>query len=200
MQADYPEVILASASGARASILAGAGVRFRQVPSLIDEAEEHKHFARGASAEELAASLARLKADKVLEAEPGAVVIGADQVLSLNGEVFQKPTSEAEARRQLLRLRGCSHELHAAVCVLTKGHVATFADKATLTMRPFSDEFLAWYLDMAGDAILTSVGAYHLEGLGIHLFSDVKGDYFTILGLPVLPVLAELRRLAILAG
>jgi septum formation protein len=200
MQADYPEIILASASGARAAILASAGVRFRQQPSTIDEVEEHRHFARGASAKELAATLARLKADNVLEMEPGAVVIGADQVLAMDGEVFQKPASEQEARAQLLRLRGKQHELHSAACVLRKDHAAIFSDVATLTMRDFSDDFLTWYLDMAGEAILTSVGAYHLEGLGIHLFSEVKGDYFTILGLPILPVLGELRRLTLLQG
>ncbi len=200
MQTDYPEIILASASGARAAILASAGVRFRQMPSMLDEKEERKHFASGISPTDVALTLARLKADQVLDREPGAVIIGADQVLALNGQIFQKPGSVEEARDQLKAFRGQTHELHSAACVLYKGNVAEFSDTARLTVRNFSDEFLDWYLEMAGEGVLTSVGAYHLEGLGILLFDDVSGDYFTILGLPVLPVLNELRRLAVLSG
>ncbi len=198
MQADYPEIILASASGARAAILAGAGVRFHQQPSMLDEAEEHKHFASGTPAPEVAKTLARLKANNVLEMEPGAVVIGADQVLSIGGEILQKPRSQDEARAQLQKLRGRTHVLHSAAVVLHKTEVSSLADSATLTMRDFSDEFLDWYLETAGEGVLTSVGAYHIEGLGIHLFSEVKGDYYTILGLPIVQVLDELRRLSVL--
>ncbi len=198
MQSDYPEIILASASPVRGALLAHAGVRFHQRPSMVDEAEEHKHFASSTAPVEVAMALARLKADNVLEMEPGAIVIGADQVLAVGDEVLQKPRSRDEAREQLLRLRGRSHQLHSAAVLLYKGHAASFSDTATLTVRDFSDAFLDWYLDTAGEGVLTSVGAYHIEGLGIHLFSEVKGDYFTILGLPIVPVLDELRRLSVL--
>lgn len=198
MQSDYPEIILASASGARAAILANAGVRFHQRPSTLDEAEEHKHFASGTPPIEIAKTLARLKANNVQEMEPGAVVIGADQVLSIGEEVLQKPRSTEEARRQLEKLRGRTHRLHAAVVVLYKTQVTALSDTATLSMRDFSDDFLEWYLETVGEGVLTSVGAYHVEGLGLHLFSEVRGDYFTILGLPILPVLDELRRLSVL--
>lgn len=198
MQSDYPEIILASASSARGAILAHAGVRFHQRPSMVDEAEEHKHFSRSIAPAEVAKALARLKADSVLEMEPGAIVIGADQVLAVGDELLQKPRSRDEARDQLLQLRGRTHQLHSAAVLLYKGHAASFTDTATLTVREFSDDFLDWYLETAGEGVLTSVGAYHIEGLGIHLFSEVKGDYFTILGLPIVPLLDELRRLSVL--
>jgi septum formation protein len=165
---------------------------------MVDEAEEHKHFASSTSPMDAAMALARLKADSVLEMEPGAIVIGADQVLSIGGEILQKPRSREEARQQLLKLRGQTHQLHSAAVLLYKDHAASFSDTATMKVRNFSDEFLDWYLETAGEGVLTSVGAYHIEGLGIHLFSEVKGDYFTILGLPILPVLEELRRLSVL--
>jgi septum formation protein len=198
MQSDYPEIILASESSARGVILAQAGIRFHQRPSMVDEAEEQKHFAGNATPMEVAKALARLKADSVLAMEPGAIVIGADQVLSIGNELLQKPRNWEEARHQLLKLRGRTHKLHSAVALLYNGRATTFCDTATMTVRHFSDEFLNWYLEMAGEGVLTSVGAYHIEGLGTQLFSEVKGDYFTILGLPILPVLEELRRLSVL--
>ncbi len=198
MQSDYPEIILASASPARGAILAHAGVRFHQRPSMVDEAEEQKHFAGNTSPAEVAKALARLKADSVLEMEPGAIVIGADQVLAIGDEILPKPQSRDVAREQLLRLRGRTHQLHSAAVLLYKDHAATIYDTAAMTLRHFSDEFLDWYLETAGEGVLTSVGAYHIEGLGIHLFSEVTGDYFTILGLPIVPVLDELRRLSVL--
>ncbi len=199
MQADYPEVILASASGARAAILASASIRFRQLPSTLNEEEEHKQFSRGTAPGEVALSLARLKAENVQVREPGAVIIGADQVLSAGSDIFQKPQSRNEARDQLQKLRGNTHKLHSSAVLLYKGHAACFSDTASLTMRHFSDPFLDWYLETAGEGVLTSVGAYHIEGLGIHLFSKIEGDYFTILGLPVMPVLEELRRLSVVS-
>jgi septum formation protein len=198
MQSDYPEIILASASPARGAILAHAGVRFQQRPSMVDEEEEHKHFARGSTPAEIAMALARLKADSVQGEEPGAIVIGADQVLAIGDEILQKPKSQEEARGQLIKLRGGAHQLHSAAVLLYKGHAAQFSDTATILVRDFSDEFLDWYLDTAGEGVLSSVGAYHIEGLGIHLFSEVKGDYFTILGMPIIPILDELRRLKVL--
>ncbi len=165
---------------------------------MVDEEEEHKHFARGSTPAEVAMGLARLKADNVQEMEPGAIVIGADQVLTIGDELLQKPKSQEEARQQLLKLRGRAHQLHSAAVLLYKGHAAQFYDTATIMVRDFSDEFLDWYLDAAGEGVLTSVGAYHIEGLGIHFVSEVKGDYFTILGMPIIPVLDELRRLKVL--
>ncbi|HZV21611.1 MAG TPA: Maf family protein [Hyphomicrobiales bacterium] len=198
MQSESPEIILASASGARAAILASAGVRFRQQPSMLDEIEEQKHLKPGTPPDEVARTLARLKADDVLKAEPNAIVIGADQVLAIGSEIVQKPKSQEQARAQLRKLRGRTHTLHCAAVIVHKGGAVTLSDAATLTMRNFSEGFLDWYLETAGEAVLTSVGAYHIEGLGIHLFSEVKGDYYTILGLPILPVLEELRRLSVL--
>lgn len=198
MQSDYPEIILASASAARAAILGNAGVRFHQQPSTLNEREEHRDLGASYSAETMALHLARRKADIVLEMEPGAVVIGADQVLVIDGELLQKPVNHAEARHQLMRLRGKPHQLHSAAVILHNGSAKEFVDVATLTMRDFSDAFLDWYMDSAGEGMLTSVGAYHFEGLGIHLFADIDGDYFTILGLPIVPILDELRRLKVL--
>jgi septum formation protein len=198
MQSDYPEIILASASGARAAVLASAGIRFHQQPSMLDESEEHTHFSNGTPPAKVATTLARLKAGKVHEMAPGAIVIGADQVLAIGDEIFQKPQSKEEARQQLLKLRGRTHVLHSAAVILHKSELVSFSDAATLTVRDFSDDFLDWYLETVGEGVLTSVGAYHIEGLGIHLFSDVKGDYYTILGLPIVPVLEELRRLSVL--
>ncbi|MGA7328813.1 MAG: nucleoside triphosphate pyrophosphatase [Rhodomicrobium sp.] len=196
MQADYPEVILASASGARAAILASAGIRFRQRPSTLDETKEHQNFPRGTPPAEVAQALAKLKAEDVLAMEPGAIIIGADQVLAIGGEILEKPKSQEEARAQLDKLRGRTHELHSAAAVLHKKRAVTIIDTATLRVRDFSEDFLDWYMETAGPGVLTSVGAYHVEGLGIHLFSEIKGDYFTILGLPILQVLDELRSLS----
>ncbi len=198
MQADFPEIVLASASSARAGILANAGLRFHQRASGLDETEQHARFGKTLSPPDLAMHLARQKADLVAAMEPNAIVIGADQVLALGTEVLQKPATPEDARAQLARLRGKVHQLHSAISILRDGQATGFCQSATLTMRDFSDEFLDWYLDTAGDGVLTSVGAYHLEGLGIHLFSKIEGDYFTVLGLPIEPVLAELRRVDVL--
>jgi septum formation protein len=198
MQADYPEVILASGSAARAAILGSVGIRFRQQLSTVVEDEARKQFSSGIPPGEVAMRLARLKAQAVFEKEPDAIVIGGDQVLAVGDEILHKPGNLVEAREQLQRLRGRAHELHTAAVVLSKSHTADIADTASLIMRDFSDKFIDCYLEMCGEGVLNSVGAYHIEGLGVHLFSEIKGDYFTILGLPVLPVLEELRRLSII--
>lgn len=178
-------------------MLANAGVAVHIRPAPIDEAA-----ARAAAASvrmpiapaELALQLAELKARTVAAANPGALVVGADQVLSLDGELFSKPGSAAAAADQLRRLRGATHRLDSAfACVRDDRLVARGADGAKLTVRAFSDEFLDAYIAAAGRRIVHCVGGYQLEGLGAQLFERIEGDYFTILGLPLLPLLAALR-------
>ena len=202
LQMRAPPLILASASKVRAAVLRGAGLEFRVQPAMVDEAE-FKTAARadGADATAVAAGLAALKATRLSHREPAALVIGADQMLSCDGDWLDKPPGLAEARGQLLRLRGRTHMLHCAACVARDGAVIwRRAETARLTMRDFSEEFLDVYLAAAGDAVCASVGAYQLEGLGAHLFARIDGDYFTILGLPLLPLLDFLRQHRLLAA
>ena len=150
---------------------------------------------------EVAAALARAKAEEVSRRQPEALVIGADQILELDGEIFAKPVDKPAAREQLLRLSGRTHELHSAVALALGGAVAwSETSTARLTVRPLGTVFLDHYLASAGERVLASVGGYELEGLGVHLFERVEGDYFTILGLPLLPLLAELRRRGAIAA
>ncbi|MER2606923.1 MAG: Maf family protein [Siculibacillus sp.] len=189
-------LVLASASRSRAALLAGAGLVFETVPSRVDErAVEEPLLAAGASPAAIALHLAEAKALDVAAARPDALVLGCDQTLGLGAERFVKPESPAAARVHLERLRDRTHELHSALVLAAGGavvwrHVST----AAMTMRAFSDPWLDDYLARAGDAVLASVGCYQLEGIGIGLFEAIDGDYFTILGLPLLPLLAELRR------
>jgi septum formation protein len=193
-------LVLASRSDIRGKILAAAGLRFEIRPSQIDErAIEAKADVTDAAA--VARLLARAKADKVAAALPGRIVLGADQTLARGAMRFGKPASRAEAAEQLRALRGRTHELHSALA-LVRDAEALFAcvSTARLTMRNFSDQFLNEYLDLAADAAMSSVGGYQLEGIGIHLFERVEGDYFTILGLPLLPLLAFLRQNKLIDG
>jgi nucleoside triphosphate pyrophosphatase len=193
-------LVLASRSDIRGKILAAAGLRFEIRPSQIDErAIEAKADVTDAAA--LARLLARAKADKVAAALPGRIVLGADQTLARGAMRFGKPANRAEAAEQLRALRGRTHELHSALA-LVRDAEALFAcvSTARLTMRNFSDQFLNEYLDLAADAAMSSVGGYQLEGIGIHLFERVEGDYFTILGLPLLPLLAFLRQNKLVDG
>src|SRR5215213_5447253 len=187
-------LVLASRSVARAALLTGAGIAIEVLPADIDErAVEAKAAAQDAGA--AAALLAREKARAVAALRPGRLVLGADQTLALGVSRFSKPADRAAAAEQLRALRGKSHELHSAVAVMRDGELLfEHTETARLTMRNFSDEFLQQYLDLADDAVTTSVGAYQLEKPGIQLFERVDGDYFTILGLPLLPLLAFLRR------
>ncbi len=188
-------LILASASASRAAILDGAGLAVERIPAAVDEAEVKNAFAaEGRSPADVALALAALKARRVAQRNPDALVIGADQMLVCDGTWFDKPVDRAAARDQLLMLRGRVHELLAAVCVV-QGETVIWEhlDRARMTVRPFGEAFLDWYLDRAGDRICQSVGAYQLEGLGSHLFARIEGDYFTILGLPLLPLLDFLR-------
>ena len=193
-------LVLASRSDIRGKILAAAGLRFEIRPSLIDERViEAKAGISDAAA--IARHLARAKADKVAAALPGRTVLGADQTLARGAMRLRKPANRAEAAEQLRTLRGRTHELHSALALVRDNEVLfACVSTARLTMRNFSDQFLNEYLDLAGEAALSSVGAYQLEGIGIHLFEQVDGDYFTILGLPLLPLLAFLRQNKLIDG
>jgi nucleoside triphosphate pyrophosphatase len=193
-------LVLASKSDVRGKILAAAGLRFEIRPSQIDErAVEAKAGVADAAA--AARLLARAKADAVAASLPGRLVLGADQTLARGDKRFSKPADRAAAAEQLRSLRGRTHELHSALAMVRDGE-ALFDCVATarLAMRDFSDRFLDDYLDMAGRAATQSVGGYQLEGIGIHLFERVEGDYFTILGLPLLPLLAFLRKSGLVDG
>jgi septum formation protein len=156
--------------------------------------------AAGAPPQEIARRLAAEKAFAVSRRRPGRVVVGADQVLELDGEVLHKPTDRAAAGRQIARLSGRTHALHTAFAVALDGAIRHEGlDSARLTMRPLDAAAVERYLDFAGNAVTQSVGGYQLEGAGIHLFERVEGDHSTILGLPLLPLLAALRGMGLLA-
>jgi len=192
-------VILASQSRARQMLLGNAGINFEAVPADIDERAVQKNSGL-TSPGEIAGLLAGEKALFVSAKNPGRHVIGADQTLALGDRLFSKPSGRAQAAEQLRLLAGNSHALHSAVAVARDGKIV-FADVsiAKMSMRPLSDSEISAYLDAAGAAVTTSVGAYQLEGLGVHLFERIEGDHFTILGLPLLPLLKFLRRERLLA-
>ena len=183
-------------------MLRAVGLTFEAVPSDVDEAALRANWRAetpNISPNSVALGLARAKAEEVSRRYPDAVVIGGDQVLALGTETVSKAQSIAEARTTLLKLRGCEHQLHSAVALAAGGHAEwTASDTAALTMRAFSDAFLDTYLVTAGDALTTSAGAYRIEELGLQLFERVEGDHFTILGLPLLALLAELRHRGVL--
>jgi septum formation protein len=187
-------LILASASPSRRQLLTNAGLDFTIEPSGVDEDEIKLSLtAERASAQDVAETLAELKACHVSKRHPLALVIGCDSTLACEGRLFDKPPTLAAARRQLRDLSGRTHELCSSVVVARGGaRLWHHNERARLTMRPFDDTFLDAYLERAGEGITGSVGAYHLEGAGAHLFSRIDGDYFTILGLPLLPLLAFL--------
>ena len=200
LQHSARQIVLASASRARREILAAAGVPFTVEPADVDEPALRAKLKAGTPPTEVAEILARAKAEDVGRRHRDSVVIGADQVLAFGDEVLTKPGDEAGARVTLTKLRGRTHELHSAVALAEDGQVTwTHTGTARLTMRNFSDEFLEEYLVRAGDQIGGSVGAYELEGPGVQLFERIEGDYFTILGLPLLAVLAELRSRGVIA-
>jgi septum formation protein len=186
-------LILASQSRARQALLTNAGIGFEAVTAEIDERAVQQ--ASGLSAPGAIASLlAREKALSVSARQPGKFVIGADQTLALGERLFSKPAGRAQAAEQLRTLAGRSHELHSAVAVARDGKILFEAVAiAGMTMRRLGEAEIDVYLDEAGDAVTSSVGAYQLEGLGVHLFERIEGDHFTILGLPLLPLLAFLR-------
>jgi septum formation protein len=187
-----PSLILASASPSRRQLLASAGLVFAIEPPGVDEQEVKRSLATAAP-QDLAETLAEMKAVRVSGKHPEAMVVGADSTLACKGRMFDKPPTMEAARKQLLTLRGQTHELFSSVVVARGGsRLWHWNERARLTMRSFNEGFLDTYLSRAGEAVLASVGAYQLEGLGAHLFTRVDGDYFTILGLPLLPLLSFL--------
>ncbi len=195
-------IILASGSPYRRKLLEGAGLDFTVVkPELDERAVEAPLAGTGATPEDVAMVLAEAKATVVSQARPDALVIGSDQTLSLGEELFHKPVDMEGARRHLLKLSGRTHHLNSAVVLARNGeavwrHVAV----ARMTMRPLEPGFVGRHLAAVGDVALTSVGAYQVEGQGIQLFETIDGDYFTIVGLPLLPLLAALRELGAIDG
>jgi septum formation protein len=188
----YP-LILASQSRTRQALLTNAGISLEAVPADIDERELQQNSGLSAPGE-IAALLARRKAVSVSLQQPGRFVVGVDQTLARGARLFAKPAGRAQAAEQLRALAGGSHELHSAVAVVHDGKILFEAvNIARMTMRQLGEREIDAYLDAAGEAVTTSVGAYQLEGLGVHLFERIEGDHFTILGLPLLPLLAFLR-------
>jgi septum formation protein len=186
-------IILASTSKIREKILSSAGIRFSVLNSELDE-EKAKSTLTKLPPRKISLELARLKSEKISGLHPNAIIIGADQVLGFEGRIFSKPVSRADAERQLTALRNATHTLYSAVsCALEGVEVWNHCSEARLTMRNFTPEFLASYLDGKPETYLTSVGGYKLEEAGIQLFEKIDGDYFTILGLPILPLLKFLR-------
>ena len=203
LQAGRPPLILASTSKSRARILEAAGLAFIVEPPGLDESVMRQAVSGEGSLNphDVAEVLARAKAEAVSDLARKAYVIGGDQVLARGKTIFSKPDSMEAARRQLLDLSGKAHTLHTTVAVATNGETI-WADTtiATLTMRKLSPEFIGRYLAAAGEEVLSSVGTYQLESLGAQLFEKIDGDYFSILGLPLIPLLDTLRREGVIEG
>ncbi len=194
-------LVLASTSAIRRSVLSAAGLAFTSVsPGVDEEAVKAERLSAGDGPAAVAEQLAAIKAQKVSR-ETGGLVIGADQTLDLDGTLFDKVADAPAARERLLALRGRTHQLHAAVALAERGAVI-WRERVSprLTMRAFSDGFLDAYLDRNGEAALSSVGCYHLEGEGVQLFERIEGDYFAILGLPLLGLLSVLRTRGVVAA
>ncbi len=193
----HEQLVLASASQIRKQLLEAAGLTFITEPANVDE-DAIKQAVRGDDSTlrpaDIAQLLAQTKASVVSESHPDALVIGSDQILVLEDQLISKPATKDKALDQLIELRGKTHELISAVAVVCRGETLwSYEDVARLSMRDVSSSFLGVYLAEMGDEVTKSVGAYQLEGLGIHLFEKIEGDYFTILGLPLLPLLTFLR-------
>jgi len=192
-------LVLASQSKVRRSLLEAAGIPVEARPAHLDERAIEARVVGGPG--DVALTLAREKARTVAAMSDRGIVVGCDQTLALGGQRFSKPADRAAARDQLLTMRGKVHELHSGVAVVRNGSV-TFRHVAVarLMMRAFSEAFLEAYLDAAGADVIASVGAYQLERTGVHLFDKIEGDHFTILGLPLLPLLEHLRETGALAA
>jgi septum formation protein len=203
LQAGRPSLILASSSKSRAQMLEAAGLAFIVEPPGLDESTMRQAISGEGplTPHDVAEVLARAKAEAVSDLAPKAYVIGADQTLAFGKTMMSKPDSMEAARRQLLDLSGKTHTLHTAVAVATNGEtIWAETTVATLTMRKLSPEFIGRYLAAAGEEVLGSVGAYQLESLGVQLFDKIDGDYFSILGLPLIPLLDTLRREGVIEG
>ncbi|TPJ25629.1 Maf-like protein [Mesorhizobium sp. B2-7-2] len=196
------KIILASGSPFRKAMLASAGLDIEAVPANVDErALEAPLKDSGVSPEDVASILAEAKATEVSERKPGALVLGCDQTLSLGDEIFHKPADMEGARRHLLALSGKTHQLNSAAVLCRDGEVLwRHVGVASLTMRELDPGFIGRHLARVGAKALSSVGAYQIEGEGIQLFEKIEGDYFTIVGLPLLPLLKELRALGAIDG
>jgi septum formation protein len=203
LQAGRPPLILASSSKTRARLLEAAGLAFIVEPPGLDESVMRQAVsgAQSLAPHDVAEVLARAKAEAVSDFAPKAYVIGADQVLAFGDLIISKPETMEAARRQLLDLSGKTHTLHTAVAVATNGEtIWAETTMATLTMRRLSPEFIGRYLAAAGEEVLSSVGAYQIESLGVELFDKIDGDYFSILGLPLVPLLDTLRGEGVIEG
>jgi septum formation protein len=196
------KLILASGSPFRKTLLENAGIAFEAVPANVDErALEAPLRNSGVTPEDVALVLAEAKADEVSNRHPRALVLGCDQTLSLEDEVLHKPADMEAARRQLLRMSGKAHHLNSALVLMRGGETLwRHVSVATLTMRALDPAFVGRYLAHVGTKALSSIGAYQIEGEGIQLFEKIEGDYFTIVGVPLLPLLAELRRMGAIDG
>jgi septum formation protein len=187
-------LLLASASPFRRKLLEAAGVPFHVVPAAVDEAAVKRGLLSKVGPDGVAEALAAAKAEAVSRENPSSLVIGSDQVVALGDSLIDKPVDLGDARAQLRRLRGKTHRLVTAVALAEEGRVTwSTLDTASLTMRSFTDRFLEWYLAECGDGLCRIAGAYEIEGRGIQLFERVEGDHSTIVGLPLVPLLAELR-------
>lgn len=195
-------LVLASTSPFRQAILKSAGLTFTAQGADIDErAAEKPLLETGADAEDIASLLAEAKALDVSARSPGALVIGADQTMSMGGEIFHKVTNFDEARRRLLAMAGKTHQLNSALCLVRDGQtVWRHMSVVNMTMRAFSPAFVGRYLAQTGDKVFQSVGVYQIEDIGIQLIERMDGDYFSIIGLPLLPLLQELRNLDAIDG
>ncbi|WP_064708163.1 Maf-like protein [Rhizobium bangladeshense] len=197
-----PKLILASSSPFRRMLMENAGLSFEAHPAKIDErAVEAPLEKAGAKPDMVASILAKAKAQDVSVRFPESLVIGSDQTMSLGDRVFHKPKDMADAANHLHALSGTTHRLNSAIAIVRDGVVLwEHLGHAELTMRPLTEDFIARHLARVGERALSSVGAYQLEGEGVQLFEKIEGDYFTILGLPMLPLLGKLREFGVIDG
>lgn len=197
-----PLLVLASTSASRRALMENAGLEFSAVAANIDEREVEKPLlAAGMGPAGIALGLARAKALSVSAGIPGAFVVGCDQTMSLGERLYHKPADRAEALAHLSSLSGRTHRLNSALAIARDGEIIyETVSHADMSMRQFSDDYIGRYLDRNGEKVLKSVGAYQLEGEGIRLFESIDGDYFTILGLPLMPLLGKLRELELIDG
>ncbi len=192
-------LILASGSASRAMLLSNAGIPFVKIPSTVDEDQiKDECLLRGFTPKAIAMRLAEAKAQQVALANAG-LVLGGDQVLQLDNDLISKSPDMDAARDLLKRMSGKTHYLHAGMALCENGQLIwSSVETAEMTVRPLTDAFIDRYLDETGEKLLSTVGNYMLEGSGVHLFDSIRGDYFTVLGLPLLPLLSKLRQLKVL--